>query len=96
MLTDEFLDSLADKEKPNLQMGLLRRLINDEIKTVRRTNVVQARKILRAARRGRQPLHQPVAVHRRDHRRVGQTTRRCATTTTATISSGCAGRDGLL
>lgn len=44
VLTDEFLDSLADKEKPNLQMGLLRRLINDEIKTVRRTNVVQARK----------------------------------------------------
>ena len=28
----EFLDALADKEKPNLQMGPLRRLINDEIK----------------------------------------------------------------
>lgn len=44
ILSDEFLDSLAEKEKPNLQMGLLRRLINDQIKTVRRTNVVQARK----------------------------------------------------
>ncbi|MFZ2175189.1 MAG: type I restriction enzyme endonuclease domain-containing protein [Rhodococcus sp. (in: high G+C Gram-positive bacteria)] len=43
-LSDEFLDSLADKEKPNLQMGLLRRLINDEITTIRRTNIVQARK----------------------------------------------------
>lgn len=44
ILSDEFLDSLADKEKPNLQMGLLRRLLNDEIKTVRRTNIVQARR----------------------------------------------------
>lgn len=44
ILSDEFLDSLAQKEKPNLQMGLLRRLINDEIKTVQRTNIVQARR----------------------------------------------------
>lgn len=44
ILSDEFLDSLAQKEKPNLQMGLLRRLLNDQIKTVRRTNIVQARK----------------------------------------------------
>ncbi len=44
ILSDEFLDSLADKDRPNLQMGLLRRLINDEIKTVRRTNIVQARR----------------------------------------------------
>jgi type I restriction enzyme, R subunit len=44
ILSDEFLDSLATKEKPNLQMGLLRRLINDEIKTIQRTNLVQARK----------------------------------------------------
>jgi len=44
ILSDDFLDSLAAKEKPNLQMGLLRRLINDEIKTVRRTNIVQARR----------------------------------------------------
>ena len=44
ILSDEFLDSLAHKDKPNLQMGLLRRLLNDEIKTVRRTNIVQGRK----------------------------------------------------
>lgn len=44
ILSDEFLDSLAGKDKPNLQMGLLRRLINDQIRTVQRTNVVQARR----------------------------------------------------
>jgi len=44
ILSDEFLDSLQGKEKPNLQMGLLRRLINDQIRTVQRSNVVQARK----------------------------------------------------
>ena len=43
-MSDEFLDGLATKEKPNLQMGLLRRLINDQIKTIQRTNLVQARK----------------------------------------------------
>lgn len=44
ILSDEFLDSLAGKDKPNLQMGLLRRLINDQIRTIQRTNIVQARK----------------------------------------------------
>lgn len=44
ILSDEFLDSLAKKEKPNLQMGLLRRLLNDQIRTVQRTNIVQGRK----------------------------------------------------
>ena len=44
LLSDEFLDSLVDKDKPNLQMGLLRRLLNDEIKTVQRKNIVQGRK----------------------------------------------------
>jgi type I restriction enzyme R subunit len=44
ILSDEFLDSLAEKDKPNLQMGLLRRLINDQIRTIQRTNLVQARK----------------------------------------------------
>ncbi len=29
ILSNEFLDSLIGKDKPNLQMGLLRRLIND-------------------------------------------------------------------
>lgn len=44
LLSDEFLDSLSSKEKPNLQMGLLRRLLNDEIKTISRKNIVQGRK----------------------------------------------------
>lgn len=44
ILSDKFLDSLAEKDKPNLQMGLLRRLLNDQIRTVQRTNVVQGRK----------------------------------------------------
>ena len=44
ILSDEFLDSLAGKDRPNLQMGLLRRLLNDQIHTVQRTNLVRARK----------------------------------------------------
>ena len=44
ILSNEFLDSLASKDKPNLQMGLLRRLLNDQIKSVQRTNLIQARK----------------------------------------------------
>src|SRR5690606_29784513 len=44
ILSDEFLDSLATKDKPNLQVGLLRRLLHDQIKTVQRTNLVQSRR----------------------------------------------------
>ena len=44
ILSNEFLESLANKDKPNLQMGLLRRLINDQIRTIQRTNIVQARR----------------------------------------------------
>ncbi|MBS9536733.1 type I restriction endonuclease subunit R [Micrococcus luteus] len=44
ILSEEFLDSFAEKDRPNLQMGLLRRLLNDQIRTVQRTNVVQGRK----------------------------------------------------
>jgi type I restriction enzyme, R subunit len=44
ILSDEFLDGLKAKDRPNLQMGLLRRLLNDQIRTVQRTNIVQARK----------------------------------------------------
>lgn len=44
ILSDEFLDGLVSKDKPNLQMGLLRRLINDQIRSVQRTNIVQARR----------------------------------------------------
>jgi type I restriction enzyme R subunit len=44
VISDQFLDALAEKDKPNLQMGLLRRLLSDQIRTVSRTNLVQARK----------------------------------------------------
>ncbi|WP_298211323.1 type I restriction endonuclease subunit R [Ferrimicrobium sp.] len=44
ILSDEFLEGLQVKEKPNLQMGLLQRLINDQIRSVQRTNIVQARR----------------------------------------------------
>ncbi len=44
ILSDEFLDGIAHKDKPNLQAGMLRKLLSDEIRTVRRTNLVQARR----------------------------------------------------
>lgn len=44
ILSDEFLDSIAHKEQPNLQLGLLRRILNDRIRTITRSNVVQSRK----------------------------------------------------
>lgn len=44
ILSDEFLNGLTTTEKPNLQIGLLRRLINDQIRMVQRTNIVQARR----------------------------------------------------
>jgi type I restriction enzyme R subunit len=44
ILSDEFLDSLAHKDKPNLQLGLLRRLLSDQIRTVQRTNLIQGRR----------------------------------------------------
>ncbi len=43
ILSDSFLDTLARDERPNLQMQLLRQLINDQIRQVRRQNVVQSR-----------------------------------------------------
>jgi type I restriction enzyme R subunit len=43
ILSDEFLEGMQASESPNLQMQLLRKLLNDEIHTVRRRNVVQAR-----------------------------------------------------
>lgn len=44
ILSDEFLDKLAVSERPNLQLELLRRLLSDQIRTLRRTNVVQSRR----------------------------------------------------
>ncbi len=44
ILSDEFLDGLVGAERPNLQLELLRRLLDDEIRSQRRTNLVQARR----------------------------------------------------
>jgi type I restriction enzyme R subunit len=44
LLSDEFLDTLAHKPQPNLQLAMLRKLIDDQIRTVARTNIVQSRK----------------------------------------------------
>ncbi|MDO5722428.1 MAG: type I restriction endonuclease subunit R, partial [Actinomycetaceae bacterium] len=44
LLSDEFLDSIAKSDKPNLQLGLLRRLLNDQIRTMQRKNLVKSRK----------------------------------------------------
>jgi type I restriction enzyme R subunit len=44
ILSDEFLEGLVQGDRPNLQLELLRRLLNDEIRSQRRTNLVQARR----------------------------------------------------
>lgn len=44
ILSDDFLDSLVHRDKPNLQLGLLRRILSDRIKTISRSNLVQSRK----------------------------------------------------
>ena len=44
ILSDEFLDGLVGADRPNLQLELLRRLLDDEIRSQRRTNLVQARR----------------------------------------------------
>ncbi len=44
ILSDEFLDSLAHQDKPNLQLGVLRRILDDRIRTISRSNLVQSRK----------------------------------------------------
>ncbi|OKL45927.1 deoxyribonuclease HsdR [Boudabousia liubingyangii] len=44
LLSEEFLDSMSHSKQPNLQIGLLRRLLNDEVKTIKARNIVQGRK----------------------------------------------------
>jgi type I restriction enzyme R subunit len=44
ILSDEFLEEVSQLPLKNLQMELLRKLINDEIRSVGRTNVVQQRR----------------------------------------------------
>ncbi|QXC62347.1 type I restriction endonuclease subunit R [Aquihabitans sp. G128] len=43
VLSDEFLDQLATSDKPHLQIAALRRLLEDQVRSVRRTSVVQGR-----------------------------------------------------
>ncbi|MBT7457560.1 MAG: type I restriction endonuclease subunit R, partial [Gemmatimonadetes bacterium] len=44
ILSDEFLDKLATSDRPNLQMELLRRLLSDKVRSIRRTNAVQSKR----------------------------------------------------
>ena len=43
ILSDEFLEDVRDMPQKNLALELLRKLLNDEIKSQSRTNLVQAR-----------------------------------------------------
>ena len=44
ILSDEFLDGLDRSARPNLQMALLRRLLDDRIRSLRRENIVESRR----------------------------------------------------
>lgn len=44
ILSDEFLERITATDRPNLQMELLRRLLADQIRTMRRENLVQSRR----------------------------------------------------
>ena len=44
ILSDEFLESLKTGPRPNLQMELLRKLLADKIRSLRRSNVVESRR----------------------------------------------------
>jgi type I restriction enzyme R subunit len=44
ILSDEFLDKMSQGPRPNLQMELLKKLIADQIKTLRRSNLVESRR----------------------------------------------------
>jgi type I restriction enzyme R subunit len=43
ILSDEFLDQVTHDPRPNLQMELLKRLLSDRIRSLRRTSLVQSR-----------------------------------------------------
>jgi len=44
ILSDAFLEGLTKSERPNLQAELLKKLINDKIRSIRKSNVVEARR----------------------------------------------------
>ena len=48
ILGDEFLDRVAALEQKNLALETLRKLLNDQIRTTERTNIVQSRKFREA------------------------------------------------
>jgi type I restriction enzyme R subunit len=45
ILSDEFLDGLRLTDKPNLQLALLRRLLDDRLRTMRRQKVLESRRL---------------------------------------------------
>jgi type I restriction enzyme R subunit len=44
ILSDRFLEGLIKSDRPNLQAELLKKLINDRIRSLRRSNIVEARR----------------------------------------------------
>ncbi len=48
ILSDEFLDRVAALEEKNLALETLRKLLNDQIRSVERTNIVQSKKFREA------------------------------------------------
>ncbi len=64
ILSDEFLDSLTHKDNPNLQMGLLRRLLYDQSQNDPSDQRCPRSQVLRAARGRCQPIHEPFANNR--------------------------------
>ena len=44
ILSDAFLEGLTKSERPNLQAELLKKLINDKIRSLRKSNIVEARR----------------------------------------------------
>ena len=44
ILSDEFLERITATDRPNLQMELSRRLLADQIRIIRRENLVQSRR----------------------------------------------------
>jgi type I restriction enzyme R subunit len=44
ILSNEFLDDLTKSETPNLQVSLLKKMLNDEIRKMRKTNLVKSRR----------------------------------------------------
>ncbi len=59
ILSDEFLEDVRDMPQKNLALELLRKLLNDEITSQARTNLVQARLLRGPARLSGKALPEP-------------------------------------